>query len=184
MIKPNPLLGAATAVCLLFAGGVVDAAELKIGVVNLAKLFEGLPQARAIDQTLKTAFDGEQRELANMQNELRTLEEKLNRDAAIMSERERSDAERRGRELQRDLQRRASAFQEEVNLRRNEELEKLQRLILREINEFAKAAKYDLVLTDGVRYASPALDITEQIRKRLEAAAPAAPAKPADAGKK
>lgn len=165
---------------LLLAAWPAAAAEMKVGAVDIKRLFEGAPQVKTLEQGLQNEFGAQQRELTNMQKELRSLEEKLNRDGAVMAERERADTERRGRELQRDLQRRVAELQQDFNDRRNEELGKLQRIIVREVNEFAKAERYDLILSDGVLYATPALDVTTQVLKRLESAASA----PAAGGKK
>lgn len=145
------------------------AAEIKIGVVNVPRLFDESPQSSAANQAMQQEFAGQQRELQAQQKELRDLEEKLTRDAAVMSETERRDMERRFRDLQREMTRKQQQFAEDLNLRRNEELDRIQRLIQREIQAYAVEQNYDLVLTDsGVGYASTAVDITEDMLRRLE----------------
>ena len=52
-------------------------------------------------------------------------------------------------------------------MRRNEELGKLQRRIIEAIRALAKEDKYDLLLTDGVIYASEKIDVTQQVQKKL-----------------
>jgi outer membrane protein len=184
MSKSFSLARAVLAAGLFAAAGAAGAAELKVGVVNFARLLEEAPQVKAANQALQNEFSNQQKELMNQQKELRSMEEKLNRDAAVMAEKERADMERRARDLQRDLSRKFSEFQEDFNVRRNEELGKLQRVIAREVQQFAREEKYDVVLSDGVLYAAPSLDITAQVLKRLETAGGANAAKPADGGKK
>ena len=90
------------------------------------------------------------------------------KDGAIMSETERARLERDIVNKRRELKRDSDEFREDVNFRRNEEFGKIQRDIVEAIREVAKAQKYDLVLGEGVIYASPAVDITAAITKHLK----------------
>jgi outer membrane protein len=60
-------------------------------------------------------------------------------------------------------------FREDLNLRRNEELGILQRSLLEEVQDYAEAADYDLVIGDGVLFASTAVNITENVLRAMEA---------------
>ncbi|MBS0601020.1 MAG: OmpH family outer membrane protein, partial [Proteobacteria bacterium] len=61
-------------------------------------------------------------------------------------------------------------FREDFNIRRNEEMAKLQKLIQDAITALAQEERYDLVLNDGaVIFASEAVDITDKVLKRLSA---------------
>ena len=172
----NALLAVAAAATLMPA---VASAELKIAFVNTARLLEESPQARAAQAALETEFLPRQRELADQQKALQDKEEKLKRDAAVMSEADRAKAERDLRDGQRDLARRFNELQEDANLRRNEEFGKVQRSLLQEVQTYARANGFDLVVSDGVLYASPAVDVTAQVVTALKSRAPAAPAAPA-----
>ena len=66
------------------------------------------------------------------------------------------------------MRRAQEEFREELNLRRNQELSKLQRRVIEVIQELAKAEAYDLVVTDGVVYAGERVDITEKVIGRLK----------------
>ena len=98
-------------------------------------------------------------------------EEKLTRDSAVMSEAERSKAERELRDAQRDMARKQNEFVEDLNVRRNEELGRLQKTLLS-----ARTQGYDLVIGDGVLFAKDAINITPQVLSAIRAKAPAAPA--------
>lgn len=159
-------------------------AEVKIAVVNVPRLLEEAPQAKNAMKQLQDEFAPRQRDIMKQQQDLKNKEDKLNRDSAVMAENERRNAEKDLREGQRDLQRKQNEYVEDLNLRRNEELGKLQRSLLQEVQTFAKSSGYDLVVGDGVLYAKEALDITPQVLSALQqhssAPAPAAaPAKPA-----
>jgi outer membrane protein len=163
-------------------------AELKIAVVNVPRLLEEAPQAKASMQALQDEFAPRQRSIVAQQKDLKTKEEKLQRDGAVMAENERRNAEKDLRDGQREMQRKQNEYVEDLNLRRNEELGKLQRSLLQEVQTFARSANYDVVLGDGVLYVNESMDITAQVLSALQsryksgAAAPKpapAPVKPA-----
>jgi len=157
---------------LLFTSALVAAgsasAELRIGFVNASKLLEEAPQATAARDNLQQEFAPRDRELVAMTKEIKALEEKLARDAAVMNETEQRGLERDILNRKRDLKRSQDVFREDFNLRRNEELGKLQRLVVETIRTVSKEQKYDLMLTDGVLYASDQVDITNQVLQRLK----------------
>ncbi len=157
---------------LLLCAGTLGAgpvaAEIRIGFVNAAKLLEEAPQAAAARDNLQQEFAPRDRELVSMQKEIKALEEKLGRDAAVMSETERRNLERDILNRKRDLKRSQDVFREDFNLRRNEELGKLQRLVIETIRTVSKEQKYDLMLTEGVLFASDQVDVTDQVLQRLK----------------
>ena len=72
------------------------------------------------------------------------------------------------RDLQREVARLQNEFREDFNLRRNEELGNLQRALLQEVQAYAQTAGYDLIVGDGVLYASSAVNITEMVLQAME----------------
>lgn len=145
------------------------AQELKIGVVNVNVLLEQAPQAQAAMDALQEEFAPRQREIVARQTEFEELQEKVQRDLAVMGETERRNAEKDLRDLQREVTRLQNEFREDLNLRRNEELGNLQRSLLKEVQEYAQAAGYDLVVGDGVLYASQAVVITGEVLEAMKA---------------
>ena len=154
-------------------------AELKIGYVNTGRLLEESPQAHAAQQALEGEFLPRQRDLAGQQKTLQEKADKLKREAAVMSEADRTKAERDMREGEISLQRRFNELQEDANLRRNEEFGKVQRALLQEVQAFARANGYQLIVGDGVLFAADAVDITPQVIAAVKAKAPALTPAPA-----
>lgn len=154
-------------------------AQAKIAVVNIPRLLQEAPQAKSAMQALEGEFAPRQREIVAAQNDLKAKQEKLERDGAVMAENERRTAEKDLRDGQRDLARKQNEYVEDLNLRRNEELGKLQRSLLQEVQTFARNANYDLVVGDGVLYANESLDITAQVLSALQARSKNGAAKPA-----
>jgi outer membrane protein len=164
-------IGSTLAVLILSAllpAAAATAAEIKIGVVNAQKILEQAPQVEAARTRLEKEFSPRDRALASTQKELKRLEEKLARNSAVMSDIQRRDLERQIRDKQRDLDRDQQEFREDFNLRRNEEFDKIQKQVFQAIADLAKDEKYDLVLGDGVIYASQRMDITDRVLQRLK----------------
>lgn len=163
------VVAAAALIGLTFANGA-EAADLKIGVINVAKLLDSAPQTKSALDGLQEEFAPREKELVAQQQELVAQQEALQRDGAIMSEAERRSSEQSLREKQRDLARKTGQFREDANMRRNEELGRLQRVLLDEVNAYANSNGFDLIIGDGVLFARGEVDITDQVLARMEAA--------------
>lgn len=169
-VLKQQVLKAFTAVVLLSVFTVPALAqELKIGVVNVPVLMDKAPQAKVAMDALQEEFAPRQREILARQKEYEDLGEKVQRDVAVMGETERRNAENDLRNMQREVTRLQNEFREDLNLRRNEELGNLQRALLMEVQAYAKASGFDLVVGDGVLYASTAVNITENVLRAMEA---------------
>ena len=147
--------------------GPASAQDLKIGVVNVPVLMDQAPQTKTAMSALEEEFQPRQRELIAKQKEFEDKGAQVQRDAAVMGETERRNAERDLRELQREVTRLQTEFREDFNLRRNEELGNLQRSLLQEVQTYAQESGYDLIVGDGVLYASDTVNITESVLEAM-----------------
>jgi len=143
-------------------------AEVKVGFVNTVKLMEEAPQAKAAISKMESEFAPREKELVGIQRDIKQAEDKLARDAAVMSDGDRDKVERDLASRKRELKRSQDEFREDLNIRRNEELAKLQRRLYDAIVELAKADDYDLIVSEGVVYASTRIDITDAVLERLK----------------
>jgi len=155
-------------VCLFFMLPISHAADLKIGVVEIARILEESPQAEAARSALQEEFAPREERLVNTQKKIREIEEKLVRDGAIMSESERTKLEREVLSKKRDFKRNQDEFRDDLNFKRNEILETLQRKLVTSIQKFAKDQKYDVLFAEGVIYASDAYNITQDVLDKLK----------------
>jgi outer membrane protein len=152
----------------LSPGLTAQAAELKIGAVNVIKIVNQSPQAEQANKRLQKEFEPRQKALQATENSLRSMQQKLEKDGPVMSESQRRNLERDLQTQGRDFQRASLELRDDFNIRRNEELGKLNQQILEVINNLAKEEGFDLILNEGgVIYASPAIDITDKVIKRL-----------------
>ncbi|MEE9422018.1 MAG: OmpH family outer membrane protein [Gammaproteobacteria bacterium] len=155
------------AVLFMFAGQAAFA-ETRIGVVNTIKLMSKAPLAQAAQKQIETEFAPREKELIGIKKKLRSLEEQLTRDGAIMSEGESKKLERSIITKRREFKRLNDEFQEDLNIRNNEILSKLQTQINDALKALAKEKKFDIILGQGVLYASDAVDITDQVLAKLK----------------
>jgi len=139
------------------------AAELKIGFVNAIRVMDEAPQVESANKRLEREFAPRQRRLVSAKQAIRKIEERLAKNASIMSDAEARRLSREIRDKRRDLKRQQEEFQEDYNIRRNEELNKIQKSIIQVIQQVAKAESYDFILSDGVVWASQRVDITNKI---------------------
>ncbi len=157
-----------TALTLLLLAGTAGAVDYRIGVVNALKVLEAAPQADDARKLLEKEFAGRDRDLVAAQKDVKALEDKLAKDGAVMSEAERSRLERDIIGKKRELKRDQDEFREDVNFRRNEEFGKIQREIVQAIQAVAEAEKYDLILGEGVIFASKKVDVTDAVIDHLK----------------
>ena len=144
----------------------VDPAELRIGFVNFRRIMAAAPQREEINERLEREFGVERDALLQAQSELRSMERQLE---TLQHGDAYNDYERQVINKRRDVARRDSDYRDNINVRRNEEMAKLQKMIGDEIINLAKEARYDIILNDiGVFYVSERADLSQQVITRLQ----------------
>ena len=99
-------------------------------------------------------------------NSLKTNSEKLERDLPTLSETQRTTKQRQLADQDREFQRKRREFQEDLNARKNEELQMVLETANKVVKQVAEAEKYDLILQEAV-YINPKHDITEKVIKAI-----------------
>jgi outer membrane protein len=103
---------------------------------------------------------------ADLQQALKTFSEKFDRDAPTLTESQRVARQKEGADLNRDLQRKQREYQEDLNGRRNEELQQVLEKANKAVRKVADDEKYDLVVQEVV-YSNGRHDITDKVLKLL-----------------
>jgi outer membrane protein len=156
-------------VAAMFVMPAAAFAEMKVGFVDLAKLSESAPQIKAAQGKIDAEFSSREKELISLQRKLGKQEEKLTKDGAVMSDSERSSLERDILSKRRDLKRSQDEFRDDLNIRKNEMLRQVNIEIGEIIESFARSENYDLIMAQGVMFASDRVDVTDLILKKLSA---------------
>jgi outer membrane protein len=160
---------------LLLALSALPAAaqsEARIGFVNTERILrESAPAIRA-QKKIEAEFAKRDQELAKTADQLKHMQEELERQGLTMSEGQRRTKQREFNDLNRDFQRRQRELREDLNQRRNEEIAQVIENARRLIRQIAEQEKYDVILQDAV-YVNPRVDITDRVIKALEGKPPA-----------
>ena len=88
------LQAAGVGIALMASSAVVNAAEQKIAVVDVASVFQQLPQREKVARQLESEFKSRASELQSLEKRIRDRMEKLQRDGSTMSNSDRTKAER------------------------------------------------------------------------------------------
>lgn len=145
-----------------------QAAELKIGVVDMAALLQKAPQAVAATAALHKRFDTRNKALQDEQDKVKKLQDQINRNGAVMSATQLQGLQTQLDNLQQDLNQKQQDFSSDFNTQRNEELRSIQQAILKAVDEYAKSEKYNLIIGEGVFYADGSVDVTNQVLAQLQ----------------
>ena len=142
-------------------------AEIKIGYVVVEKVLKEAPQTtvsnKKLEKEFKSRTDGLQKKVKGIQKQ----EKDYKKNSVTMSESERQKAQKKIQNAKIDIQRIERELREDIDIRRREEIGKLQQQINKSIEDLAKKEKYDLILYQGVAYASKGIDISNDLIKAL-----------------
>jgi outer membrane protein len=168
-IASRPLAFAARlAMCaMLMAGGAqASAEETKIGFVNTERILREAPPAKAAQVKIEQEFSKREKDLQDLSARIKGMSEKLDKEAAVLSESDRTRRQRELADLDKDFQRKQREFREDLNQRRNEEVANVLERTNKVIKQIADAEKFDIILQDAVTV-SPRIDITDKVLKAL-----------------
>jgi outer membrane protein len=157
------------ATALALAGCSVSAQEFKIGIVNLDRIFREANSAKSAQTKLEQEFSKREKDLNDVAAQLKTLSDKFEREAPTLAESQRAARQKQLVDQDRDFQRKRREFQEDLNARKNEELQQVIERANRVVKSLAEAEKYDLIIQEAV-YVNPKHDITDKVLKSLNAA--------------
>lgn len=140
----------------------VSAQSLRIGYVNLERILRDSTSAKAAQTKLEKEFASREKEIQNLAAQLKSASEKFEREAPTLAEGQRTTRQRQLIDQDREFQRKQREFQEDLNLRKNEELQGVLERANRVIRQIAEADKYDLIVQEAV-YINPKHDITDKV---------------------
>lgn len=138
---------------------------MKIGFVNTERVFREAAPAKRAQQKLEQLFAARNAELAALEKKGRDLQSELERDTSL-NEAARREKERQLADISQKFQRLQREIREDLNLRRNEELNAVQERATRVIQQIAEQEKFDLVVQEAV-FASSRIDITDKVIRAL-----------------
>ncbi|MBX9959059.1 MAG: OmpH family outer membrane protein [Burkholderiaceae bacterium] len=144
------------------------AQEFRLGFVSLDRIIKEAVPAKNAQAKLEQEFSKREKDLQSLGATLKSQAEQLEREAPTLSESQRANRQKQLIELDRDFQRKRREFQEDLNTRRNEELQQVFERANRVVKQVADSEKYDLILQEAV-YVNPKHDITDKVIRALNA---------------
>jgi outer membrane protein len=153
----------------LALGAQVRAEDFRVGFVNTDRIFREANTAKAAQAKLEQEFARREKELNELGSGLKAASERFEREAPTLSEMQRAQRQKALIDQDREFQRKRREFQEDLNARKNEELQQVLDRANRVVRQVAEQEKYDLILQEAV-YINPKHDITDKVLKALNAA--------------
>jgi outer membrane protein len=138
----------------------------RIGVVNSEKIFKESNLAKASQSKLQAEFAKREKDLRDEAQKIKSAAEKLDKDAAVMSDADRVRKQRELADSDRELQRKQREFTEDVNQRSFEERSKIAQKANQALKAVAEQRKLDLIVQEAA-YVNPRIDVTEDVIKAL-----------------
>jgi outer membrane protein len=167
-IGPGGRFGLLALVLLaLFAAATVQAQDLRLGYVDMKRLFDSAPQVVNAREALDREFSPRNEALLADEARLERMEAEL-AEATDLDAEQRFEREREIRNLQRSIERRREDLAEELRFRTNAEKKALEETIEVAVQQIAEAGDFDLILTSPVAYASDRIDVTDRVLDWLE----------------
>jgi outer membrane protein len=146
----------------------VSAQVFKIGFINTDRIFRDANSAKAAQSKLEQEFMRREKDLNDQGAQIKATADKLEKDAPTLSEAQRSTRQKQVTDQDRDFQRKRREFQEDLNVRKNEELQIVLERANKVVKQVAEKEGYDVVLQEVV-YVNPKHDITDKVLAVLNA---------------
>lgn len=149
------------------------AQAIKIGYVNVAKVFDGYQRTKASDTLLQQQGKQKESEMEGRLNELKKLRQSLE----LLNEDARDAKEREVEEKAEALRQFRNASARDLRRERDKIAKGLLDEIQRAIESYAKAGGFTLILDErSLLYGQPGYDLTDEILQAMNSRAAAPPA--------
>jgi len=161
---------AALSACVLVAATAVaqTPASTRIGYVDMKRLLDNAPQVVAGREKLSKEFQPRDASLKADEKRLDELRERQQKEGATMATTDADTLKREIDALDRSIKRNREAMRNDLKSRSDQELDKSWREINDAVVEFAREQSFDLIVPSPVVFASPRVDITDQVLDRLK----------------
>jgi outer membrane protein len=156
------------AMSLASMASVVSAQDFKIGFINTDRIFRDANSAKTAQAKLEQEFMRREKELNDQGAQIKAAADKLEKESPTLAEAQRNTRQKQLTDQDREFQRKRREFQEDLNVRKNEELQLVLERANKVVKQVAETEKYDLVVQDVV-YINPKHDITDKVLKVLNA---------------
>lgn len=132
----------------------------KMAYVDLSSTFDKYEKTKAFDQTLTTTQQAKEKELEQMANEIKALEDKL----SLLSDKEKAAKQKEVDEKTKKLQQRSQEIGMDLRKDRDEKLKEILQDIEKVVQAYSQKNGYDFIFNDRVLlYGAASADVTQDV---------------------
>jgi len=150
----------------------INAQTIKIGYIDVEKVITSLSQYQRDNDSLIQQFEPKKQQLLDLFRHIELLKKNLNTiDKSTNNESYQRELDNI-RELELSFQDETELWQQQLNQKKYESLQKIETMINLTIEEFATSQNYDLILYQNAAFVNDELNITNQIISIIEGTSP------------
>ena len=150
----------------------INAHSIKIGYIDVEKVINNLSQYQQENNALIQQFEPKKQQLLDLFKHIELLKKNLNNVETTISDETYQKELDKIRELEISFQTDTEHWQQQLNQKKHEFLQKIETMINRAIEEFAIAENYDLILYQNAAFASDEVNISNIIISNIEELSP------------
>ena len=167
---------AALALVFALAAGIAEAQTLKIGYINSQEILDKFPPAKEAQTAFETEMQGFTAEAQQLQDELTRMQQQLSQQELTLSPEAKRNRQQQIQQKAEVAQARMAEMDQIAARRRAELVQPVMDKITETIELMREEGSYSLILdvaAGSIIAADPVLDLTAEVIRRLQAAAPA-----------
>ena len=150
----------------------INAQSIKIGYIDVEEVINSLSQYQHDNDSLIQQFEPKKQQLLDLFKHIELLKKNLNDvDRSINNEIYKKELDNIIG-LEASFQKETELWQQQLNQKKYESLQKIETMINLAIKEFAISENYDLILYQNAAFASDQVNITNQIISKIEGTPP------------
>jgi len=150
----------------------VNAHSIKIGYIDVEKVINSLSQYKQENNALIQQFEPKKQQLLDLFKHIELLKKNLNNVGTTINDDTYQKELEKIRELEVSFQTETELWQQQLNQKKRESLQKIEDIINSVINEFAVDENFDLILYQNVAFTSDEVNITNKIISKIEKLSP------------
>ena len=150
----------------------INAHSIKIGYINVEKVINNLSQYQQENNALIQQFEPKKQQLLDLFKHIELLKKNLNNVETTVSNETYQKELEKIRELEISFQTDTELWQQQLNQKKRESLQKIETMINLVIEKFATSENYDLIIYQNAAFVSDQVNITNQIISKIEKTSP------------
>ena len=149
-----------------------NAQSIKIGYINVEEVINSLSQYQHDNDSLIQQFEPKKQQLLDLFKHIELLKENLNNLDRSLNNETYQEELNKIKELEVSFQLETELWQQQLNQKKIESLQKIETMINLAIEEFATSEKYDLIIYQNAAFVSDQVNITNKIISKIEGTSP------------